>query len=279
MLSFFKRYQRHQTMKQPQHYPFNFMTVCEYLPPMSKGTFELADQNLENASDWLYQQHDHESNENVGHFNHDKLESGDFQEALSLSLSRHSIPVLVTNCTETILSMLPVIVSYQDEVGVINIGHNMNLKATLEPRLGSAFHFILSRYKNVRLFFAGVSEQDTKQETWEYAENQGCSWVTDKEFSFRNRTNIKQQISNYLDHFEQIIISIDLGSLKNKNSLDGTSEIDINMVLRTIRQCLVLGKVRAIQLVGDRDHLVYSRQTKAILDELYQMAPLIVHAA
>ncbi|MDF5544312.1 arginase, partial [Vibrio parahaemolyticus] len=32
-------------------------------------------------------------------------------------------------------------------------------------------------------------------------------------------------------------------------------------------------------LVGDRDCLVYSRQTKAILEELYQMAPLIVHAA
>ncbi|WP_268093387.1 hypothetical protein, partial [Enterobacter sp. JH612] len=62
---------------------------------MSKGAFELADQSLENASDWLYQQHDHETAENFGHFNHDKLENGEFQEALSLSLSRHSIPVLV----------------------------------------------------------------------------------------------------------------------------------------------------------------------------------------
>ncbi|MBO0150042.1 arginase family protein [Vibrio sp. Vb2424] len=279
MLSFFKRYKLHHTVKQPQHYPFSFMTVCEYLPPMSKGAFELADQSLENASDWLYQQHDHETAENFGHFNHDKLENGEFQEALSLSLSRHSIPVLVTNCTEAILSMLPVVVSYRDEVGVVNIGHNMNLKPTLEPRLGSAFHFALSRYQNARLFFAGVCEQETKQETWEYAEDQGCDWVTEKEFSFRHRNNVKQQIGNYLDHCDQIIISIDLGSLKTKNSLDGASEIDIQMVLRTIRQCLVAGKVRAIQLVGDRDCLVYSRQTKAILEELYQMAPLIVHAA
>lgn len=279
MLSFFKRYKFHHTPKQPHHYPFSFMTVCEHLAPMSKGAFELADQSLENASEWLYQQHDHATAANFGHFSHSKLESGEFQEALSLSLSRHSIPVLVSNCTEAILSMLPVVVSYRDEVGIVNIGHKMSLKPTLEPRMGSAFHFALSRYQNVRLFFAGVSEQDTKQETLEYAEDQGCDWVTDREFTFRHRNHVKQQISNYLDHSDQIIVTIDLGSLSTKNNLEGTPSLDIQMVLRTLRLCLVSGKVKAIQLVGDRDRLVYSRQTKAILEELYQMAPLLDHAA
>ncbi|MCV5754853.1 hypothetical protein OFN51_39240, partial [Escherichia coli] len=70
-----------------------------------------------------------------------------------------------------------------------------------------------------------------------------------------------------------------LGSLSTKNNLEGTPSLDIQMVLRTLRLCLVSGKVKAIQLVGDRDRLVYSRQTKAILEELYQMAPLLDHAA
>ena len=55
--------------------------------------------------------------------------------------------------------------------------------------------------------------------------------------------------------------------------------LDIQMVLRTIRLRLVSGKVKAIQLVGDRDRLVYSRQTKTIIEELYQIAPLLDHAA
>ncbi len=116
MLSFFKRYKFHHTPKQPP-LSFFFMTVCEHLAPMSKGAFELADQSLENASEWLYQQHDHATAANFGHFSHSKLESGEFQK-LSLSLSRHSIPVLVSNCTEAILSMLPVVVSYRDEVAL-----------------------------------------------------------------------------------------------------------------------------------------------------------------
>ncbi|MCV5947868.1 hypothetical protein OFN94_23895, partial [Escherichia coli] len=91
--------------------------------------------------------------------------------------------------------------------------------------------------------------------------------------------HVKQQISNYLDHCDQIIVTIDLGSLSTKNNLEGTPSLDIQMVLRTLRLCLVSGKVKAIQLVGDRDRLVYSRQTKAILEELYQMAPLLDHAA
>ena len=86
-------------------------------------------------------------------------------------------------------------------------------------------------------------------------------------------------MGNYLDHCDQIVMSIDLASLLTKNNLDGTPALDIQMVLRTIRLCLVSGKIKAIQLVGDRDRLIYSKQTKAILEELYQMAPLIDHAA
>ncbi|ARV74689.1 hypothetical protein [Vibrio campbellii] len=279
MLSFFKRYKLHRANKSIHHYPFSFMTVCEHLAPMSHGTFELADQSLENASDWLYQQHDQGSAANLGHFSHHQIETGDFQETLSLSLSRHSVPVVLSNCTEAMLSMLPVVVSNNDEVGIIHIGHKMNLEPTLEPRVGSAFHFALSRYQNVRLFFAGTSEQDTKQEAWEYAEDQGCDWVTDREFTFRFRNHLRQQVGNYLDHCDQIIMSIDLASLLTKNHLDGTPALDIQMVLRMIRLCLVSGKVKAIQLVGDRDRLVYSKQTKAILEELYQIAPLIDHVA
>ncbi|BDR16626.1 arginase family protein [Vibrio sp. STUT-A11] len=280
MLSFFKRYKFQQTTHTPvQHYPFSFMTVCEHVAPMSKGAFELANQSLESASEWLYQQHDQTTAAHCGHFTYAQLENGDFQEALSLALSRHSIPVLVTNCTEAILSILPVVVACQDDVGILHIGRKMHLKPTLEPRVGSAFHFALSRYPNVRLLFAGVNQHDTKQETWEYAEDQGCDWVTDKEFTFRHRNHVKQQVGNYLDHCDQVIISVDLGSLIAKNDLDGDMSLDIQMVLRTIRLCLVSGKVKAIQLVGDRDRLVYSRQTKTIIEELYQIAPLLDHAA
>ncbi len=280
MLSFFKRYKFHYTTNAPvHHYPFSFMTVCEYLPPMSKGAFELADQSLENASEWLYQQHDQTTAANCGHFTHKNIENGDFQQALSLSLSRHSIPVIVTNCAEAILSILPVVASNGEEIGIVSISHKMHLKQTLEPRVGSAFHFALSRYHNVRLFFAGVNEQETKQETWEYAEDQGCDWVMGRELTFRHRNHVKQQVSNYLGHCDQVIVSIDLGSLIAKENLAGEVALDIQMVLRTIRLCLVSGKVKAIQLVGDRDRLVYSRQTKAIIEELYQIAPLINHAA
>ncbi|MGR5236861.1 arginase [Vibrio alfacsensis] len=279
MLSFFKRYKLHREKKQIHHYPFSFMTVCEQLATMNYGTFDLADQSLENASEWLYQQHDQRSAANLGHFSHEQIEQGDFQEALSLSLSRHSIPVILSNCTEAILSILPIVVCDQDEVGIINIGHKMNLMPTLEPRIGTAFHFALSRYQNVRLFFAGASEQENKQETWEYAEDQGCDWVTDREFTFRHRSHLKQQVGNYLDHCDHAIVSIDLASLVENNELDGRYALDLPMVLRTLRLSLISGKVKAIQLIGDRDRLVYSKQTKAILEELYQMVPLIDHAA
>ncbi|CSI42514.1 arginase/agmatinase/formimionoglutamate hydrolase [Vibrio cholerae] len=51
------------------------------------------------------------------------------------------------------------------------------------------------------------------------------------------------------------------------------------MVLRVLRQMILSGKVRYIQLVGAKDKLIYSKQAKEIVDELMNLAPHLVHAA
>ncbi|PAR64815.1 arginase, partial [Vibrio metoecus] len=55
MLSLFKRYRLHRTPSHPTS-TFGFMTVCQRVKPMSLVEFEFAQQSLDVASDWLYQQ-------------------------------------------------------------------------------------------------------------------------------------------------------------------------------------------------------------------------------
>ncbi|EGQ9310343.1 arginase [Vibrio vulnificus] len=278
MLGFFKRNQKNHTV-QHHHYPYSFITVSEYIKPMTVVEFESAQQSLENASEWLYQSHPKRNIALCAHFSHHDVENGHYQETLSQMVSRHAIPVVLTNCHETLLSALPVVLAGHEEVGLMNINHNMGLKSTLNVKLGSAYHFALTRYPNSRAFFVGVSQESTANELFEYAEDLGSNWLTEKEFSFRHRYDVKEQIGNFIDHCDKLVLSIDLASLVTKANIDNHHTLDIQMVLRTLRQCIVSGKVSLIQLIGSRDGLIFSRECKAILEELEQLTEFAHHAA
>lgn len=96
---------------------------------------------------------------------------------------------------------------------------------------------------------------------------------------FLNRTQLKAQLSGYIEHCEQLVINIDLASLVPGNGLETHKVLDNQVVLRVLRQMILSGKVRYIQLVGAKDKLIYSKQAKEIVDELINLAPHLVHAA
>jgi len=267
MLSLFKRYRLSRSAV-PHISAFTFMTVCERVKPMSRVEFEFAQHSLELSSEWLYQQ---QSNPNYADAGHLVIEdNGDFryQDLVSRHLALSSVPVVLANCHEVLLKALPVIVLDNDEVGIIHIGHEFALKQSLEPQVGSVFHFALSRFANVRLFYMGIDPERVSGPMLEYAEDLGCNWVTHQESQFRNRSQLKTQLNHYMQHCDQLVLNIDLASLVPGRSLDDHAVLDLQMVLRVVRHAVLSGKVRMIQLVGAKDKLIYSKETKAIVDEL-----------
>lgn len=267
MLSLFKRYRLSRSAV-PHISAFTFMTVCERVKPMSRVEFEFAQHSLELSSEWLYQQ---QSNPNYADAGHLVIEdNGDYryQDLVSRHLALSSVPVVLANCHEVLLKALPVIVLDNDEVGIIHIGHEFALKQSLEPQVGSVFHFALSRFANVRLFCMGIDPERVSGPMLEYAEDLGCNWVTHQESQFRNRSQLKTQLNHYMQHCDQLVLNIDLVSLVPGRSLDDHAVLDLQMVLRVVRHAVLSGKVRMIQLVGAKDKLIYSKETKAIVDEL-----------
>lgn len=267
MLSLFKRYRLSRSAV-PHISAFTFMTVCERVKPMSRVEFEFAQHSLELSSEWLYQQ---QSNPNYADAGHLVIEdNGDYryQDLVSRHLALSSVPVVLANCHEVLLKALPVIVLDNDEVGIIHIGHEFALKQSLEPQVGSVFHFALSRFANVRLFYMGIDPERVSGPMLEYAEDLGCNWVTHQESQFRNRSQLKTQLNHYMQHCDQLVLNIDLASLVPGRSLDDHAVLDLQMVLRVVRHAVLSGKVRMIQLVGAKDKLIYSKETKAIVDEL-----------
>ncbi len=55
--------------------------------------------------------------------------------------------------------------------------------------------------------------------------------------------------------------------------------LDNQMVMRVLRQVVLSKKVKLVQLVGAKDKLIYSKQTKEIVDELCALSPDVFHAA
>jgi len=248
------------------------LSVSERLKPMKQVDFEMADQSLEEMYDWVSELEGH-CWINGGHYNLEAQPVGKYQLHLSRYLGSEALPIVLTNNSETVLHTLPLIHSPRRELGIIHIGRQFEIKASLEPDQGSVFHFALSRYNECRLFCLGIDQASQDERAWEYAEDLGCDWMTLAECSFSYRLQVKQQLANYLAHCDDVIVNIDLSCLYPVSRLERGSALDVQMVNRMIRQLLISGKVRQVQLVGYKDKHLYSKQTQSILHELTQMFP------
>lgn len=248
------------------------LSVSEKLKPMRQVDFEMADQSLEEMYEWISDLDGYRW-VNGGHYDLSNSPSGQYQLHLSRFLGSEALPVVLTNNSETLLHSLPLLNSQHKELGIIHIGRQFELKASLEPVQGSAFHFALSRYNESRLFCLGIDQTQQDERTFEYAEDLGCDWMTLSECSFSQRFQVKHQLANYLSHCDEVVVNIDLPSLYPVSRLERGSALDVQVVSRMIRQLLISGKVRQVQLVGYKDKHLYSKQTQAILHELTQMFP------
>ena len=248
------------------------LTVSEKLKPMKQVEFEMADQSLEEMYEWL-STIDKQSWFNGGHYTLAEHSAAKYQLQISRFLGSEVLPVVLTNNCESLLYALPLLHSPRKELGILHIGRQLELKASLELEQGSAFHFALTRYNECRLFCLGIDVEAQTERTLEYAEDLGCDWMTLSECSFSQRFHVKQQLATYLSHCEDVVINIDLACLYPISRLERGSALDVQMVSRMLRQMLISGKVRQIQLVGYKDKHLYSKQTQAILHELATLFP------
>ncbi|WP_165313380.1 arginase [Vibrio ziniensis] len=278
MLSLFKRYRLNRSAVHTIS-PFTFLTVCERVKPMTQVEFEFAQQSLELSSEWLYKQQADLSYSDAGHFVVQEYEDSGYQELLSRKFALCSVPVALVNCHELLLKAIPVLALDNEGIGVIHIGHGFELKQSLEPTLGSAFHFMLSRFQNTRAFFIGAEVKRTPAQILEYAEDLGCDWLSSDECSFRHRSLLKNQLNHFMEHCDQLVLNIDLASLVPSSGLSDDGILDNQMVLRILRHAILSKKVKLVQLVGSKDKLIYSKQTKEIVDELCSLSPEIIHTA
>ncbi|MCG9781628.1 arginase [Vibrio brasiliensis] len=248
------------------------LSVSEKLKPMKQVDFEMADQSLEEIYQWIEELEGFRWL-NGGHYNLTTQPVGKYQLHLSHYLGTEALPVIFTNNGETLLHSLPILHSNRKELGIIHIGRNFELKASLEPDQGSAYHFALSRYNECRLFCLGIDLAQHSERLLEYAEDLGCDWMTSEECSFSHRFQVKNQLASYLSHCEDVIVNIDLSCLYPVSRLEKGTALDVQMVNRMLRQLLISGKVRQVQLVGYKDKHLYSKQTQSILHELTQLFP------
>ncbi|NLS14561.1 arginase [Vibrio sp. SM6] len=249
--------------------PYCFIIASQQLHSMGRYEYDKADQSLENANEWLLR-HPHMRSSYIGHFAHDAVQNGALINAVQKHAADQALVVMLTNSSETMLSLLPSLMSNIElEAGLIHIGHRMPLEATLEVKVGSAYHFALSRYSKARAFFCGLQEPRISSVMRDYAEDLDCHWLTDSEFQLLHKSRVKQHIAHILEHSERIIVTLDLASLVPSHSVNIEPKLDLNLALATLSQCIDSGKVALVQLVGNNDDLIYSKACRAIIDELH----------
>ncbi|WP_162064508.1 arginase [Vibrio taketomensis] len=271
MFGLFRR-NKTQRVANTSAFPMVLMSIAQSIKPMKQVEFEMADQSLQDVFEWLAEQK-HTRWLNGGHYRLSEQMIGRYQLNLSRYFESQTLPVVFSNCTEGVLHALPLIMANRKDVGVIHIGNQFEIKATLEPELGSAYHFAMARFHDLRLFCMGIDGARQNEKTIEYAEDLGCDWLTLSECQFTQRFHLKEQIDSYLAHCEHVVLNIDLMSLSCPSQLSSERSLDVQMVNRIVSQALLSGKVRMVQLVGWKDKHIFAKSTLSILQELAAALP------
>lgn len=256
------------------------LTVCETIKPLNYAQFEDAESLLDTAYDWLSAQQDSHLMRNAGHFSvtkdhHTKYPyfetlkaNQSFNDKLIEQLTLGAMPVVLTNCHETLLDVMPSLIIDNEEIGIININAHLLLDQCLDLTMGSMLHFALNRFNECRAFHVGIDRNRCDKKQLEYAEDMGCNWLLADEVHYRGRTMVKEQLARFISHCDKLVLTIDLPSISKHNSSSEKNKLDINMVLRVLRQCLASNKVLLVQLVGSEERHIYSKATQLLVQEL-----------
>ncbi|MGF1777043.1 hypothetical protein [Vibrio nomapromontoriensis] len=278
MLSVFKQLWKNRYHPTVEH-KLPIFTVCESIKPISNVAFEDAESLLETAYDWLTGQSHSHSMRNLGHFPLLSVYSADrpyfespyantsLNTLLVEELSYGATPMVITNCHETLLNLLPSLIIDSDQIGIININADFLMDQTLEVKTGSMLHFALNRHNECRAFHIGIDPNAASKSQLDYAEDMGCDWALLSEVNYRNKGMIKSQVARFLHHCDKVIITIDLPSISKTMSKLENQKLELSMVLRILRQCMSSNKTTLIQLVGNKEEHIYSASTQLIVEQ------------
>ncbi|MGV2986182.1 hypothetical protein ACE1OE_00960 [Vibrio sp. E150_011] len=281
MLCVFKQLWKNRYLSVPEN-RLPIFTVCESIKPISHIQFEDSESLLETAFEWLNGFECSHSMRNMGHFPllstyraerpffESPRANADLNTQLIEQLAHGATPLVLTNCHETLLTLLPSLLVDSQQVGVININTEFLMDPTLEIKTGSMLHFALNRYDECRAFHIGVDPVRSHKKQLDYAEDMGCDWATLNELCYRNRGMIKSQVSRFIHHCDKIIVTIDLPSISKTTSKLKGQKLELSMVLRVLRQCMSSKKAILIQLVGSEEEHIYSKATQMLIEETSQ---------
>lgn len=249
-----------------------FASQYMQLTSMSNQQFIMNQKVLAPSSEWYLnkKQIDPKLFEKGGHFalaHENRFGNQLWLQNLILWLESDRLPVIMSNCHDTMSTNIEP-VAMKGSVGVISIGRDFHMSVDSTLQAGSAYHRILTKYDQMQFLGLGIDEEKLSASELEYAEDMNCYWLTKAECNLRHRHQIKDQLYSFGAKVEQLVIDIDLASIIAHYRNQTTVGIDLPWLTQVLRYCISSGKLKLVQLVGDREYLVYSKQVLTLLETI-----------
>ncbi len=249
-----------------------FSSQYMQLPNMLNQQFIANQSALSESYDWYANKRtiDTEMFEKGGHFaltHENRFGTQLWLQSLETWLEGEKLPVMISNCHDTInINIEPI--AKKGSVGVISIGRDFHMSVDSKLQTGSAYYRALSKYDQLLFLGLGIDEDKLNASELEFVEDMNCYWLTKSECNLRYRHQIKEQLYSFGAKVEQLVIDIDLASIIAHYRNQTTVGIDLPWLVQVIRYCISSGKLKLVQLVGDREYLVYSKQVLTLLETM-----------
>jgi hypothetical protein len=192
------------------------------------------------------------------------VESMEFSQHVNHLVKKHALPIVFSNSCESLTECLANI--DRGRVGVININHRMDLVNNISFIPMQAYASILNKNSTISLLSIGVFEEYHTASELELAESMGVEHLNSPSFYSASPFELDRDLELFIAKNEAITINIDLRTIVRGMTTQPPYAIDFGLVLSVMNLCMQSGKVRLIQMTGDNEALIFSKEVKSVLD-------------
>ncbi|CAM3909237.1 hypothetical protein VA7868_01146 [Vibrio aerogenes CECT 7868] len=229
-----------------------------------------AEQAIESVFDWYeYSDTPHSAHMNNGGYfparTSGSLELKKLSQCVCTLIQRNALPVIISNSCQSFKACLT---SFQtDKTGIINLNRKIDLASGINLIPVQNYTEITAEHINAELLSLGVDENAVLPFESQAAMSSGVQWLSSQAFYSADTEKLHHTLDPYIQRHERIALYIDLGSVVRKMIPTlYTSQFD--SVLNVIQALITSEKLVLIHLTGDAESLLFSRETKKILDKI-----------
>ncbi len=179
-------------------------------------------------------------------------------------IHQQALPIVYSNSVDSLTAYLSQ--EHQENVGVININQKLDLISGYGGAPMQGMSMLVTEERDIEMLSLGVFEEWLTAIDKQLAGSMRVEWVGSSAFYSPRIELLSQRLQSFVERQDKIVVHVDLRSIVRGLTVQPPFALELESVVEVLQQLMRSGKVELVQMTGDSESTIYSKEAKKVLD-------------